>query len=152
MNHSPESNFDEHNSDYSDVRVHFGRPGDLTDERMEEFARILVTSVFHPAEKHLGGPDFEKAVRYYREEIRHLLAMGELMVGKLNDETIGIEGFNFWGEFQGRNVCELTKGVVLKEHQGKGVYKKIKKSLMAFLRAGSPGITHYRFYPRSKRN
>lgn len=75
----------------------------------------------------------------YQNRIRKLLVAGELVVGKSNGRVVGMIGFGKWGDFEGREVYETTKGTILTEFRGKGLYTKIKEVAMSHLMEAHPG-------------
>lgn len=78
-------------------------------------------------------------VQGYQNRIRRLLAAGELVVGKSNGRVVGMIGFGKWGDHEGREVYETTKGTILPEFCGKGLYTKIKEAAMSHLMEAHPG-------------
>lgn len=78
-------------------------------------------------------------IQGYQNRIRKLLAAGELVAGKSNGRVVGMIGLHKWGDWEGREVYETTKGTVLDEYRGKGFYTKIKDAAMSHLMEAHPG-------------
>jgi hypothetical protein len=114
----------------SDLHVDFAQPNDLGDFSAERFAHVLVESVFDPPSQGI--------VNYYRHEIEELLNKGQLVVGKLDEQVVGMIAYNLWGEFDGREVYELSKGSVLDECQGRGYYDQLKRFIIDYLKKEHP--------------
>jgi len=80
----------------------------------------------------------QDSIESHRDRIKGLLESGQLMVGKLKGQVVGIVGFQNWGEWEGREVYATVSEIVLDKYRGKKNYKKIKDAVMSHLLINHP--------------
>ncbi len=82
--------------------------------------------------KHIQGID---RAFYPIEHMKRLRDSNQVVVAKEGNETVGMVGFERCGEFNGRNVYEIRRLAVRKEHEGRFIslhlYKAILEKLLA---------------------
>ncbi len=81
-----------------------------------------------------GIPGIDPAF-YPIEHMKGLRDSDQVVVAKEGNETVGMAGFERRGEFEGRNVYEIRRMAVRKEHEGRFIslhlYKAIMEKLLA---------------------
>lgn len=75
----------------------------------------------------------------YQRGIAKMLNAGQLMVGRIDGRVAACIGMRKWGDHEGREVWETTKGTTLPEFRGKHLYPKLKEVAMNHLQTEHPG-------------
>ena len=120
-------------------RLSVSRIGSMVQGVMDCLRQVCSSPIYDPnafqARVSAEQSDLEEWVA---QDVVHIASAGDMVVAKMNGTVAGIAGHKHVGVAGGRNVHEISRVSVLKEHRGRNIFPRLAAEVMNALRRQCP--------------